>query len=84
MFLTLCSKEHYAYQCPNFKRLDENTVLKSEGAEVDIPHFFADKALMKKLFRDYDFLSVRHITECEMEEDRHERSHYFIYASVRK
>ncbi len=85
VFLTLCSKEHYAFSQSDFPRLDENTVLKTEGAEVEVPHFFADKVILKKIFAGYEFESVRHITECIMEEDdSKERSHFFIEAKVRK
>lgn len=84
VFLTLCSKQHYAFSYPGFKHLDENTVLKNEEAEVDVPHFFADKDLIIKMFHDYDLLSVRHITDCEMKDDSQERSHYFICASVKR
>lgn len=85
VFLTLCDKEHYAFSKGIFPRLDENTVLKTEGAEVEVPHFFADKEILKKLFTGYEFESVRHITECIMEEDdSKERSHFFIEAKVLK
>lgn len=85
VFLTLCSKEHYAFSEKSFPHIDANTVLKTEGAEVDVPHFFADKEALKKLFHDYSFEQVRHITDCEMgEDDRRERSHYFIEAMVHK
>lgn len=85
VFLTLCSKEHYAFSEEGFPRVDENTVLKTEGAEEDVPHFFADKEILKKLFTGYVFESVRNITECIMEEDdSKERSHFFIEAVVQK
>jgi hypothetical protein len=85
VFLTLCSKEHYAFTEDNFPHVDENTVLKTENGEVDVPHFFADKEILKKLFAGYAFESVRHIRECIMEEDdSRERSHFFIEATVQK
>ena len=50
-----------------------------------MPHFFADKKILKKLFEGYTFESVRHIRECIMEEDdSRERSHFFIEAVVQK
>ncbi len=82
VFLTLCSKEHFAFSEESFPRVDENTVLKTEGAEVEVPHFFADKEIIKELFRNYGLLQVRHITECAMENGGKERSHYFIEAVV--
>lgn len=85
VFLTLCSKEHYAFYDSRFPHVDENTVLKTEGAEVDVPHFFADKKALIDLFHDYTFEQVRHITDCAMaEDDSKERSHYFIEATVHK
>lgn len=85
VFLTVCAKEHYAFSESSFPKVDENTVLKTEGAEVDVPHFFADKKILNKLFHEYTFEHVRHITECIMEEDdSKERSHYYIEATVRK
>lgn len=85
VFLTLCSKEHFAYSEKSFPHIDANTVLKTEGAEVNVPHFFADKQVLKTLFHDYTFDRVRHITECVMGEDgEKERSHYFIEATAQK
>ncbi len=84
-FLTMCAKEHYAFSEPGFPKIDANTVLKTEGAEENIPHFFADKEILKKLFHEYSFDSVRHITECVMDEDdSKERSHYFMEVTVNK
>lgn len=84
VFLTLCSKTHEAFLNDNYPKLDENTVLKTEGAEVDVPHFFADKKIIKEFFTDYELISVRHITECEFDSDKMERSHYFIEAVIKK
>lgn len=85
VFLTLCSKEHYAFSDSSFPHIDANTVLKTEGAEVEVPHFFADKHTLNSLFHNYKFEHVRHITDCVMEEDdSKERSHYFIEATVQK
>ncbi|HKM34835.1 MAG TPA: class I SAM-dependent methyltransferase [Lachnospiraceae bacterium] len=85
VFVTLCSKEHFAFAENLYPHIDPNTVLKTEGAEVDVPHFFADKSLLTTLFHNYSFDKVRHITECKMSEDDYrEGSHYFIQATVHK
>ena len=83
VFLTLCSKEHYAFRDTAFPRVDENTVLKTEGTEVEVPHFFADKALLRTLFRKFELRTVRHVTDCELDGGA-EKSHYYIEAAVRK
>lgn len=82
VFLTVCSKQHYAFADPSFPRVDENTVLKTEGAETEVPHFFADKALLPSLFRGFALLDVRHITDCAMDENEKEKSHFFIEAAL--
>lgn len=79
LFLTLCSKRHRAYTDPKNVRIDENSVMKTEGAEKDVPHFYADKPLIRDLFRDYEILSLREIAECELDSDR-EKCHYFLIA----
>ena len=85
IFVTLCSKEHYAYLDPKFPKIDENTVLKTEGAEIEVPHFFADKKSIKKLFSSFKIERLRHITECNtLDSDSKEHSHYYIEATLIK
>ena len=83
LFVTLCSKEHFAFTCPAYPHIDENTVLKTEGAEVDVPHFFADRKIIGELFQKYRIVSLRHITECVSDDTKRERSHYHIEAVKR-
>lgn len=81
VFLTLCSKEHEAFKNKAYPHIDENTIIKTEGAEVNVPHFFADKNILRSLFHEYTFQQVRHITDCNMMDDSGtERSHYYIEA----
>lgn len=84
LFVTLCAKEHFAFTCPEYRHIDENTVLKTEGAEVDVPHFFADRNIIAELFKDYRMVSLRHITECEPDNAKRERCHYHIEAIKRR
>ncbi len=84
LFVTLCAKEHFAFTCPEYRHIDENTVLKTEGAEVDVPHFFADRKIIAELFKDCRMVSLRHITECEPDNAKRERCHYHIEAIKRR
>jgi 2-polyprenyl-3-methyl-5-hydroxy-6-metoxy-1,4-benzoquinol methylase len=84
VFLTLCSKEHFAFSDNNI-RIDENTILKTEGAEIEVPHFFADKKLIYELFSEFTLIKVRHITECNLNNtNEKERSHFYIEARNNK
>lgn len=84
VFLTLCSKTHYAFSQNDFPHIDKNTALKTEGAEVEVPHFFADMDIIKDLFRDYSLDKIRHIEDYDIKDNYKQRSHYFIEASIRK
>ncbi len=57
LFLTLISKNTYSYQhIDNYKRVDENTILRDEHeTEKDVPHFYVDINDIKKLFCNWKF-----------------------------
>lgn len=84
VFMTVCSKEAWAFSYADFPRVDENTVLKTEGPEKGVPHFFADMDDIESLFSDFDLIKVRHIDDCYCSGKRRSRKHYFIEASIDK
>ena len=57
-FLTILSKENPIYKnAPDHRRVDGNTVLRSEReTEDDVPHFYAGREELSELFRDWTFL----------------------------
>lgn len=84
VFMTVCSKETWAFSQADFPRIDENTVIKTEGPEKGVPHFFADMDDIESLFCDFDLIKVRHIDDCYRDGKRCSQKHYFIEASVDK
>ena len=64
LFITLCSKETYTFLQPDLPRPDENTVIKTEGAEQGVPHYFADPDRITSLFSEFELKKVRHIDDC--------------------
>jgi ubiquinone/menaquinone biosynthesis C-methylase UbiE len=60
-YLTLCSKESNSFKSGKYKRYDENTILKDEEPEKDIPHFYANTENIKELFQNFKILKLRHI-----------------------
>lgn len=84
VFMTLCSKQTYSYTEADLPRIDENTLLKTEGPEQGVAHFFADKELIKQLFSDFELTKVRHIDDCCENGSWKNQKHYFIEAVLHK
>jgi len=64
--------------------VDDNTVLKTDGPEQGVPHFFVDRDDITKLFGDFELVKVRHIDDCYDGDKWKNQKHYFIEAVVRK
>lgn len=89
VFLTLCSKDTWTFAESGLPRLDENTVVKNDGPEQGVPHFFADSSNIMELFEDFELIKVRHIDDCYDERSRKDgkwrnQKHYFIEAVIHK
>lgn len=78
-YLTLCSKETWAYKEADFPRLDENTVIKTDGtAENNVPHFCVSLDDIFELFKEFTILKIRHVDDCYFDGRRHNSKHYYI------
>lgn len=84
VFMTLCSKETWTYKQPDLPRLDDNTVVKNDGPEQGVPHYFVDESDIKRLFSEYELIRVRHIDDCFCDGEWKNQKHYFIEAAVHK
>ena len=89
IFLTLCSKQTWTFAESGLPKYDENTVIKNEGVEQGVPHFFADSKDIQELFADFELIKVRHIDDCYDENSRRDgrwrnQKHYFIEAVLHK
>ena len=88
VFMTLCSKETHTYADSGLPKYDENTVIKTDGPEQGVPHFFVDSEDIKSIFSDFELIKVRHIDDCY---GKHgdislwkKEKHYFIEAVLHK
>ena len=84
VFMTLCSKETYTYINEAGERIDENTLLKNEGVERGVPHYFCNAEDIKELFADWTLVKVRHIDDCFDGKGWHLQKHWFIEARINK
>lgn len=84
VFLTLCSKETYTFRDLDLPRIDENTVIKNEGPEKGVPHFFADPDTITEMFSEFELVKVRMTDDCYYGGSWKNQKHYFIEAVIHK
>ena len=65
----------------SYAKYDENTVIKTDGPEQGVPHFFADREDITELFADFELVKVRHIDDCYSDGKWKNQKHYFIEAN---
>lgn len=75
-FVTLCSKNSPSFCKKNYPKIDENTIVKTEEPEIDVPHFYSDLEDVRELFEDFDIIRIRHIEDIFNDTSSW---HYFIH-----
>lgn len=79
-YLTLGSKDTFGFKQENWPLVDENTRLKmEEGPEYKVPHFYVDYNLAKKLFKDFEIITIYQIIDYHEENNQvFDSYHYHI------
>lgn len=75
-FVTLCSKNSPSFTEKNYLRIDENTIVKTEEPEVNVPHYYSDLDSIRDLFKDFELIRIRHIEDIFKDTNSW---HYFIH-----
>ena len=84
VFMTLCSKDTWSFTNPKYPRIDDNSIMKTEGAEAGLPHFYVDKDDIIRLLDGFELMNVRHVDDCYFQGEWHNSKHYFIEACNKK
>ncbi len=85
VYLTLESKESWAFREAGFHKLDENTVMKtSNRTKKDIPHFYVDLNSLMELFKDFKIKQIRHVDDCYHKGKIQHNVSYYITATYDK
>jgi len=71
-FNSLCSP---AFHDPSNRRIGENTVIKTNGIEAGIPHYFVDEPEIRRLMSGFEILRLKHVEEIW---DSRRSRHYFV------
>ncbi len=79
-FVTLCSKNSPNFTQDYYPRIDQNTIMKTKEPEINVPHFYADLAEVREIFRGFALIRIRQIED--IIEDK-SSWHYFIHGRKR-
>ena len=79
IYTSMCSKESWDFSKSGFPKIDENTVLiKEEGPENDVPHFYANREELLSMFHNFDIERIRHIDYCYINSEKIDCKYYYI------
>jgi ubiquinone/menaquinone biosynthesis C-methylase UbiE len=79
-FITLCSKNSPSFTEKGYPKIDENTIIKTEEPELNVPHFYSDIDTVKDLLKDFEIIRIRHIEDIFNDSSSW---HYFIHGRKR-
>lgn len=78
-YISLCSKNAWSFKDAGYPKLDDNTVIKIEdGAENNVPHYYVDDVVIRELFREFKFITVRQVQDVVLDGHDYVSWHYFI------
>jgi ubiquinone/menaquinone biosynthesis C-methylase UbiE len=77
IFITLNSKDSDAWVLYSDQRIDEYTLLKTEGPEVNVPHTYLEYADVLNLMKEFQILKIQQIIDYW---DDRKHAHFFITA----
>ena len=84
IYFTLCSKESYEYKEAGFPVIDENTIMKTDWPEKDIPHYFVELNDIIKLLCNFTIIQIRHIDNCFFDGSKQNNKHFYIEAILKE
>jgi len=61
LFVTLNSKNNTSYLKNINHKIDENTIIKQEGIEKGLPHYYVDEQEVKELLRNFDIQRLLYV-----------------------
>ena len=77
LYITFNSKQNHPFRKPSNLRIDDHSVIKTEGIEKDIPHTYVDYNDLIDLLSDFKISKLQHIQDIY---DTESSWHYFVEA----
>jgi len=78
VFVTFNSKNNSSYLKNIQYKIDENTIIKQEGIEKGIPHYYCDEKEVKDLMSSFEILRFFYLEDIKPDGNR--SCHYFVLA----
>lgn len=79
-YITFNSKNNPSFKNHKNTVIDENTIIKTEGVEAGIPHYYVDEQEIRRLLSDFEIVKFNHVEEI----GKDWRSwHYFVLVRKR-
>ncbi|MEK7136088.1 MAG: class I SAM-dependent methyltransferase [Patescibacteria group bacterium] len=76
-FITLTSKETDSWEKYKENRIDDFTLIKTEGPEMNVPHTYVDYEKALELIKDFSLIKIQQITNY-FPKLKKKHSHFFI------
>lgn len=74
-YITFISKSTQSFTSGQGKKVSENTIIKGEGHEAGIPHYYTDKEGIRELLKDFKIVEFMYKEEYY---DNYLSAHYFV------
>lgn len=74
-FITFNSKNSTTFKMASNKKISNNTIIKTEGNEAGIPHYYANKKDVERLLRDFEIVKHSYREEYEL---NYIGAHHFV------
>lgn len=76
-YLSFNSRSNPSFGDPKNRHIGEHTVVRTEGVEAGVPHYYVDEAEVKRLLSGFEFIRFTHVNEIT---ETRSRWHYFVLA----
>lgn len=84
IYFTLCSKEDQAYKEAGFPVVDSNTIMKTDGPEKDVPHYYVELNDILDFLCNFDIVQIKQVNNCFFGGSKQNRVHYYIEAILKE
>ncbi|MGB4715641.1 MAG: hypothetical protein WBH38_08875, partial [Defluviitoga tunisiensis] len=78
LFVTLNSKNNTSYLKNLNYKIDENTIIKQDGIEKGLPHYFVNEQEAKSLLSNFEIQKLLYVED--IKNDGSKSCHYYILA----
>lgn len=77
VFLTLASKEGDSWKKHANSRINNNTLIKTDGPEIEVPHTYLNYEETRELLKDFQLIKIQQIIRYLPSQDK-KHAHFFV------